>query len=69
MSVLDFMNIKNVKINNPQQEDLINKYMSKVDENIIPDDIDYNIDICPICNLSFILKYFRVSLTISFSIS
>tara|TARA_Y100000996_G_C22523769_1_gene643532 strand:- start:134 stop:1207 length:1074 start_codon:yes stop_codon:yes gene_type:complete len=55
MSVLDFMNIKKVKTN-PQQEDLINKYMSKVDENIIPDDVDHNIDICPQCNLSLTLR-------------
>ena len=55
MSVLDFMNIKKV-INNPQQEDLINKYMSKVDEDIVLDDMEHNIYICKFCNISLTLK-------------
>ena len=55
MSVLDFMNIKKV-INNPQQEDLINKYMSKVDEDIVLDDMEHNIYICKFCNISLSLK-------------
>ena len=56
MTVLDFMNIKKSNNNNTQQDDIINKYMSKVDDNILQDDTDYNIDICPNCNTPLILK-------------
>tara|TARA_B100000945_G_scaffold290539_1_gene264364 strand:- start:607 stop:1683 length:1077 start_codon:yes stop_codon:yes gene_type:complete len=51
-SVLDLMNQKK----KDQPDDLINKYMSKVDDNIILDNTDYNIDLCPQCNISLILK-------------
>ena len=51
-SVLDLMNQKK----KDQPDDLINTYMSKVDDNIILDNTDYNIDLCPHCNVSLILK-------------
>jgi len=51
-SVLDLMNQKK----KDQSDDLINTYMSKVDDNIILDNTDYNIDLCPYCNVSLILK-------------
>ena len=54
LSVLDFMNKKKNKEN--KSDDLINKYMVKVDDTVIPENTELNIDICSNCNSVLTLK-------------
>ena len=53
LSVLDFMNKKNKE---KKSDDLINKYMVKVDDNVIPENKTINLDICSSCNSVLTLK-------------
>ena len=53
LSVLDFMNKKNKE---KKSDDLINKYMVKVDDNVIPEKKNINLDICSSCNSVLTLK-------------
>jgi hypothetical protein len=53
LSVLDFMNKKNKE---KKSDDLINKYMVKVDDSIIPENTSVNLDICSKCNSVLTLK-------------
>lgn len=53
LSVLDFMNKKNKE---KKTDDLINKYMVKVDDTIIPENTTVNLDICSNCNSTLTLK-------------
>ena len=53
LSVLDFMNKKN---KGGKKDDLINKYMVKVDNNVIPENTTINLDICGNCNNTLTLK-------------
>jgi len=53
MSVIDFMDKKNKKT---VPEDLINKYMVKIDDTVLPDKKSQNIDICRLCNSILTLK-------------
>ena len=53
LSVLDFMNKKN---KGKKTDDLINKYMVKVDDNVIPEKTNINLDICSNCNNVLTLK-------------
>ena len=53
LSVLDFMNKKNKE---KKTDDLINKYMVKVDDNVIPEKTAINLDICSNCNNVLTLK-------------
>ncbi len=53
LSVLDFMNKKNKE---KKSDDLINKYMVKVDDNVIPEKKTINLDICSSCNSVLTLK-------------
>ena len=53
LSVLDFMNKKSKE---KKSDDLINKYMVKVDDNIIPENTTVNLDICSNCNSTLTLK-------------
>ena len=52
LSVLDFMNKKS----KDKKAILINKYMVKVDDNIIPENTTVNLDICSNCNSTLTLK-------------
>tara|TARA_B100001094_G_scaffold25476_1_gene21267 strand:+ start:8264 stop:9337 length:1074 start_codon:yes stop_codon:yes gene_type:complete len=54
VTVLDFMNKKNKKNTG---DDLINKYMVKVDDNILSIKTELQNDICPICNNILLLKH------------
>lgn len=54
ISVLDFMKNKNVGVN--KNDNLINKYMVQVDDNIVNENKTYNIHVCPTCNISLTLK-------------
>lgn len=53
LSVLDFMNKKNKE---KKTDDLINKYMVKVDDSVIPENTSVNLDICSKCNSTLTLK-------------
>ena len=53
LSVLDFMNKKNKE---KKSDDLINKYMVKVDDTVIPEKTNINLDICSACNSVLTLK-------------
>ena len=53
LSVLDFMNKKNKE---KKTDDLINKYMVKVDDTVIPENTTVNLDICSNCNSTLTLK-------------
>ena len=53
ISVLDFMNKKSPV---SKGDNLINKYMIQVDDNIITNKKTYNVDICPYCDISLRLK-------------
>jgi len=53
LSVLDFMNKKNKE---KKTDDLINKYMVKVDDTVIPENTSVNLDICSNCNSTLTLK-------------
>jgi hypothetical protein len=53
LSVLDFMNKKNKE---KKTDDLINKYMVKVDDSVIPENTTVNLDICAKCNNVLTLK-------------
>jgi len=53
LSVLDFMNKKS---KTKKTDDLINKYMVKVDDTIIPENTIVNLDICSKCNGTLTLK-------------
>ena len=53
LSVLDFMNKRNKET---KTDDLINKYMVKVDDNVIPEKTTINLDICSKCNSVLTLK-------------
>ena len=53
LSVLDFMNKKNKE---KKTDDLINKYMVKVDDSVIPENTTVNLDICSKCNSTLTLK-------------
>tara|TARA_B100000214_G_scaffold374303_1_gene356646 strand:- start:2743 stop:3828 length:1086 start_codon:yes stop_codon:yes gene_type:complete len=53
LSVLDFMNKKN---KGSKSDDMINKYMVKVDDTVIPEKISINLDICSNCNNVLTLK-------------
>ena len=53
LSVLDFMNKKNKE---KKSDDLINKYMVKVDDTVIPEKKNINLDICSSCNSVLTLK-------------
>ena len=54
LSVLDFMNKKNKRTK--PSDDLINNYMVKVDDTVIPEKKTINIDICSSCNNVLTLK-------------
>jgi len=54
MSVIDFMNKGNKKIN--VSDTLINKYMVEIDDTVIPEKLVQNIDICHLCNTVLTLK-------------
>ena len=58
VSVIDIMN-KNKNTNNMKnnKKDIINDYMSKIDDNTIPDIYEENIDICSTCNSQLILRH------------
>ena len=53
ISVIDFMNKKNKK---KTQDDLINKYIVKIDDNIILDRTNIDIERCSFCNCLLVLK-------------
>ena len=53
ITVVDFMNKKTKKTND---NNLINNYMRVVDDNIIKENIFYDIDHCPVCLNKLILK-------------
>jgi len=55
ISVIDIMNKK--KMNEKPKKDIINEYMSKIDDNVIPEIYEENIDICPKCYNQLILKH------------
>lgn len=55
ISVIDIMNKK--KTNEKPKKDIINEYMSKIDDNVIPEIYEENIDICPKCYNQLILKH------------
>jgi ribosomal protein S27AE len=55
ISVIDIISKKNR--NDKPKKDIINDYMSKIDDNIIPETYNDNIDICPICYNQLILKH------------
>ena len=46
----------NKKNKEKKSDDLINKYMVKVDDSIIPENTSVNLDICSKCNSVLILK-------------
>ena len=53
VSVLDFMNKKK---ETKKTDDLINQYMVKIDDTIVPENNIINLDICPICEKTLELK-------------
>tara|TARA_Y100001970_G_C14237575_1_gene862820 strand:+ start:2686 stop:3768 length:1083 start_codon:yes stop_codon:yes gene_type:complete len=53
ITVLDFMNKKK---NKEPSNNLINEYMRSVDDSIICEKSDYNINNCPICGTTLVLK-------------
>jgi len=55
ISVIDIMNKKKSK--ETPKKDIINDYMSKIDDNVIPEIYEENIDICPKCYNQLILKH------------
>jgi len=55
INVIDIM--KNKGNGEKPKKDIINNYMSKIDDNIIPDVYSDNIDICPICYNQLILEH------------
>tara|TARA_Y100000996_G_scaffold413496_1_gene401863 strand:- start:727 stop:1800 length:1074 start_codon:yes stop_codon:yes gene_type:complete len=55
LSVLDFMS-KTKSQEKKMSDDLINRYMVKIDDNIISDKVCSNIDTCPSCSSVLILK-------------
>jgi len=55
VNVIDIMNKKKEK---SPKKDIINKYMSNIDDNIIPDVYNKNIEVCPLCYNQLILKEF-----------
>jgi len=55
ISVIDIMS-KKTRDEKPKK-DIINEYMSKIDDNVIPEIYEENIDICPKCYNQLILKH------------
>ena len=56
ITVLDFMN-KKKESKKDEKDQLINTYMSTIDDNILPTNTEYNIEQCPICDLVLVMKH------------
>ena len=61
ITVLDFMN-KKKDSKNEEKDQLINTYMSTIDDNTLPSNTEYNIEQCPICDLVLVMKHIESTL-------